>query len=86
MHINCALPKKINDKLSTALVEEMEVVSQKDSIISLKDVIISNQEVGYSSQIHNLENNLKREKTKKTVWTAVLGGLAAIFGIIAISK
>lgn len=77
---------EINDKLSTALVEGMEVVSQKDSIISLKDIIISNQEVGYSSQIHNLENNLKREKTKKTVWTAVLSGLAAIFGIIAITK
>jgi len=76
----------INDKLTEALVEEQNIVSQKDSIIGLQSSIILNQEIGYSNQIHGLENNLKKEKTKKTVWIAILSGVAAVLGIVAISK
>ena len=77
---------KINEKLTEALVEEEGIVSQKDSIINLQSSIMINQELGYSAEIKGLEKSLKKEKVEKTVWTAILGSVAAILGIVAISK
>ena len=77
---------EINEKLTEALAEEQSVVSQKDSIINLQSSIMINQELGYSAEIKGLEKSLKKEKVKKTVWAAVLGTVAAILGIVAISK
>lgn len=77
---------EINEKLESALLESESIVSQKDSIMTLQSDIFIHQEQAYSNQIRGLEKNLKAEKVKKGVAAGVLGALATVLGILALSK
>lgn len=87
--INCIitdfeLTKKEVSVYKNLVYQDSLLIKDKDSIISRKDSIISKKETYYNNLVSELNNNLKKEKNKKTLWTSILGGVAVILGILAI--
>lgn len=77
---------EVNERLTEALWEGENLVHQKDSIIGIQSDIIVKQEVNYSDRIQGLEKSLKSEKTQKTVFISILGTVAAVLGVIALTS
>lgn len=78
--------EEINYKLEEALFDSEFIIAQKDSIILQNNYIIENQNTVYSEGLEILGKSLEKEKKKRTVWTAILGGVAAALSIICIAK
>ena len=76
----------VNEQLTLAVEEGKGLVHQKDSIIGIQSDILVQQDLVYNERVKNLEKNLNREKTTKTVLVSVLGTAAAVFGIIALTN
>ena len=77
---------EVNERLTEALWEGENLVHQKDSIIGIQSDIIVKQEINYSDRIQGLEKSLKSEKTQKTVFISILGTVAAVLGVIALTS
>lgn len=87
--INCIiadfeLTKKKLDLYKKINYNDSLLINDKDSIITLKDSIIVKKDNYYKTIVTNLNNNLKKEKKKRTLWTSILGGVAVILGILAL--
>ena len=74
-------------KLQRGIISEDSVkMNNLDSIISYQSIMIRKKDDYYINSIKNLEKNLRAEKRRKTLWTSILGSVAVILGVIAISK
>lgn len=74
-------------KLQRGIISEDSVkMNNLDSIISYQSIMMRKKDDYYINSIKNLEKNLRAEKRRKTLWTSILGSVAVILGVIAISK
>lgn len=74
-------------KLQRGIISEDSVkMNNLDSIISCQSIMMRKKDDYYINSIKNLEKNLRAEKRRKTLWTSILGSVAVILGVIAISK
>ena len=68
------------------IFQDSLLISNKDSVIRATNQIIETKEKYYQDTAVQLQNEIKKEKKKRTLWTSILGGVAAIFGILLIAK
>lgn len=68
------------------IFQDSLLISNKDSIIRATNQIMETKEKYYQDTAVQLQKNLEKEKKKRTLWTSILGGVAAIFGILLIAK
>ena len=74
-------------KLQKGIISEDSVkMNNLDSIISYQSIMMRKKDDYYINSIKNLEKNLRAEKRRKTLWTSILGSVAVILGVIAISR
>ena len=78
--------RRQNSLYSQIIQHDSIRVCALDSVIAQQKSIIQKQQVWYFDSVKELEKDLKKERRKKTVLTSVLGGVAVILGLIAISK
>lgn len=89
--INCIIVDLENTKdrlnlYKRIIKEDSLLINKKDSILVIQNQIMTKKENYYINTVLSLQNNLKREKKKRKIWTGVLSGVAAILGILAINK
>lgn len=68
------------------IFQDSLLISNKDSVIRATNQIMETKEKYYQDTAVQLQNEIKKEKKKRTLWTSILGGVAAIFGILLIAK
>lgn len=68
------------------IFQDSLLISNKDSVIRVTNQIMETKEKYYQDTAVRLQNEIKKEKKKRTLWTSILGGVAAIFGILLIAK
>lgn len=78
--------RRQNSLYSQIIQHDSIRVCALDSVIAQQKSIIQKHQVWYYNSVKELEKDLKKERRKKTVLTSVLGGVAVILGLIAISK
>lgn len=68
------------------IFQDSLLISNKDSVIRATNQIMETKEKYYQDTAAQLQKSLEKEKKKRTLWTSILGGVAAIFGILLIAK
>lgn len=68
------------------IFQDSLLIINKDSVIRATNQIMETKEKYYQDIAVQLQNEIKKEKKKRTLWTSILGGVAAIFGILLIAK
>ena len=89
--INCIIAEfEYNNKqiklYKEIIFQDSLLISNKDSVIRATNQIMETKEKYYQDTAVQLQNEIKKEKKKRTLWTSILGGVAAIFGILLIAK
>lgn len=89
--INCIIVDFENTKDQLELYKQLTIqdsllINEKDSIIAVQDKLMVKKENYYIETATQLKESLKKEKKKRKIWTGILGGVAAILGILAICK
>lgn len=68
------------------IFQDSLLISNKDSVIRVTNQIMETKEKYYQDTAAQLQKSLEKEEKKRTLWTSILGGVAAIFGILLIAK
>lgn len=89
--INCIIAEfEYNNKqiklYKEIIFQDSLLISNKDSVIKATNKIMETKEKYYQDTAVQLQKSLEKEKKKRTLWTSILGGVAAIFGILLIAK
>lgn len=89
--INCIIidfenTKDQLDLYKRIVKEDSLLINNKDSILVVQSQIMTKKENYYINTAMSLQNDLKKEKKKRKIWTGILSGVAAVLGILAINK
>lgn len=74
-------------KLQDSIIKnDRQLILYKDSIILKSSELLEEKENYYKSSISKLEKSIEQEKKKRKWETGILGGVAAILGILFLVK